>query len=1174
MRHGVVRKDNGGSSSSPLPRRRYAPEAQSSTQEIDISRLSLKTGPSQGQYRNDSSRARLGPTPVHSPTPLSPTKRPITPLDMPSIFRTPPSIAPAPRKERIEVQHSQRSGSVPRRRPPDSPTKAPREQDVSHAETLPPSIPELRPDDSLPSAGKQARQSPVASLPPQVPSTPSSVPVVPADEVSPADPLPPLIKGKLDLPQVVVCHCQLAQRRMEAKKIAWGVQYELARGVLAGLWTWDDVDESALSRLQGCNAVAAPKVMTVMADVMKSKGIVQPRGLSSSMDLWKEYDREQDAIVERQLRGLGLKGEWKGVADWYGGRIQQTVRVTKSGAAYSYLLDPPDMRKSNRFSRYLGSRRVLKMKLSPELQYNSDVVLEHLSSRFVLCGRVFVPFASKEGNIHMMEVNEDLHRNPDRSQGDDTRISLWDFVEWHNPLSMNQKQPISKWSTRFDLGLSTSVPVLRFEPGNIRFVKDIEAPHEPGTKVPAEKILTDGCGFINAAALTLIAQRLGLSSRPTAVQGRIAGSKGLWVLHPEDRLTTEPPRIWIRESQRKIKLAAFDPDSVHTIFDLVAQSNHITAPSRLSQQLIINLAENGVPTDVLKTLLEDGLRECFAALTQWDGAEAMPLLWNAVNEAGNVSKQRLQRVARGLARAIGLAGRHGADRLDTELDQENVEEGGQGSEKSLHQTVLEMIQAGFNPKKSTYLYWKMNVVVKQAMEFYLKKYHIEVPGTAEAFIVPDPFGVLEEHQIHFKASQELKDPITETNPCSISGPVLVSRNPARVASDVQKVQAVEHKALEDYVNVIVFPIKGSRSLASFLGGGDYDGDTVMVNWETSIVNGFKQPRTIDKPDDLEDKNFEKMVEDVKSFHNRLSTSTSREVHQSFLRVLLRGLGNGKIGRYSKFHDYATYVMGYSHVETIRLAYMFTTCLDSSKTGLRILQDVFSKDGKRYGMARPVCMRDADDDGGEFSTNTVAKRDGNLKPFIIELLREFGATLLDEHLRKYEEISRQFGPEARSRDPHLEAPYKEIADKLSKGTSLVSGAGALLQEAAKELGTLRKHVDAIKVQWGRSFSSGPSQKRGKQSKWGGVDALQREFAATLDLPHLSLLGDISAIRASYAYTQCSPDNARFAFALAFEDLCNIKARALGGYTLAPDFAELMAISRPAVRTLSALRAAGQ
>lgn len=63
----------------------------------------------------------------------------------------------------------------------------------------------------------------------------------------------------------------------------------------------------------------------------------------------------------------------------------------------------------------------------------------------------------------------------------------------------------------------------------------------------------------------------------------------------------------------------------------------------------------------------------------------------------------------------------------------------------------------------------------------------------------------------------------------------VSRNPTRLPSDVQKVnnhtylilmiyhkkkvRAVAHPKLSNYFNVIVFPVKGKQSLASYLGGG-------------------------------------------------------------------------------------------------------------------------------------------------------------------------------------------------------------------------------------------------------------------------------------------------------------------------------------------------------------------
>ena len=328
--------------------------------------------------------------------------------------------------------------------------------------------------------------------------------------VAPPPPPPPLVQGNLRLPLKVICHSQNVQRLMERRRISWGVQYELARGILAERWKWEDVTDRVLERLQGPNAVAAPKVRSVMTEAM-GEGNTRYHGDfgSTTRELWSvlepkarrlcelmalprnEYDREQDAILERQSRGLGLKGEWKGVKDWYGGRIQQVVRLSKSNGTFRYRLDQPSMQRSNRFARFLGSRRILQIKLSKDLQFAKDSgIPEHLGSRFLFCGRVFAPFASKDSSVYMMELNEDVDRSLDHHQGDETRISLWDFIEWHNPLSLNMNQvrvmfysqltfltsllqPMGKWLARFDLGLSTSVPVLLFEPKNIEFIEDI-----------------------------------------------------------------------------------------------------------------------------------------------------------------------------------------------------------------------------------------------------------------------------------------------------------------------------------------------------------------------------------------------------------------------------------------------------------------------------------------------------------------------------------------------------------------------------------------------------------------------------------------------------------------------------------------------------------------------------
>ena len=116
------------------------------------------------------------------------------------------------------------------------------------------------------------------------------------------------------------------------------------------------------------------------------------------------------------------------------------------------------------------------------------------------------------------------------------------------------------------------------------------------------------------------------------MQGRILGSKGVWLLHPHDRAPDAPPRIWIRPSQRKIRLLpAYTVDALaslhraHRIFDLVMPSRS-AVPARLSRLTIVNLAHNGVRTALMAQLMADGLRAEVEGLTQWDGAGAMPLM--------------------------------------------------------------------------------------------------------------------------------------------------------------------------------------------------------------------------------------------------------------------------------------------------------------------------------------------------------------------------------------------------------------------------------------------------------------------------------------------------------------------------------------------------------------------
>ena len=157
-----------------------------------------------------------------------------------------------------------------------------------------------------------------------------------------------------------------------------------------------------------------------------------------------ELEREQEAIIENATRGLGLLGSWKGETNWYGGRIQQIARLEKTSNGYKLQLSAMQkVGRSHRLARYLGSRRVLQIKI-PEQSTHSQATMrslrEFLAHKFVLLGRVFAAFSVKDDKIYLVETEEDYERSPRDSEGDQYRCSLRALVDWYNPLELNAGQ--------------------------------------------------------------------------------------------------------------------------------------------------------------------------------------------------------------------------------------------------------------------------------------------------------------------------------------------------------------------------------------------------------------------------------------------------------------------------------------------------------------------------------------------------------------------------------------------------------------------------------------------------------------------------------------------------------------------------------------------------------------
>lgn len=279
----------------------------------------------------------------------------------------------------------------------------------------------------------------------------------------------------------------------------------------------------------------------------------------------------------------------------------------------------------------------------------------------------------------------------------------------------------------------------------IPLVCSVEPP--PGEKVAAENILTDGCGLINEAALTVIFKSgvVNLAHRPIAVQGRIGGAKGMWVLHPHNN--SPAPEIWIRDSQKKIDLPTPLGRS-HRIFELLCPSRVVT-PSHLNMQVISNMSYNRVPDEAFTSLINEDLEKIVKTLTNWKAPHAMIGVAKAVHEAGRISGTRLQRVAPGNTRALGL----GRD-FHRDDEPEGNAEGDHDLSKpgppptysgrcnisqapiAIHENAYELLVAGFHPLKLEHLHTKMKKITTLAIDSSVKTFHIAVPESVEAFILP------------------------------------------------------------------------------------------------------------------------------------------------------------------------------------------------------------------------------------------------------------------------------------------------------------------------------------------------------------------------------------------------------------------------------------------------------
>ncbi|KAG8739289.1 hypothetical protein FRC10_005817 [Ceratobasidium sp. 414] len=954
-------------------------------------------------------------------------------------------------------------------------------------------------------------------------------------EMEPELPSAPILEWNLPSNFTILSYSRHHQTKFDNLGLSWGVQWEIARiAKLPGVG-WDSIPLDSLEQLCGPSAEQAPRVLSVLLrDHPNYRALnahdktIRPPNFATP---WEEYDKEEESIRDGSTARLGGDG------GYFGGKIDQIARLEIEKDEFKFTLLPPKKDKSFRFRRFMGSRRLLDVRFSEQVGRRSgDIIKFFARQALVINGRIFRAFYAQKTTVHLVETNETALRPADPLFGDDHRLSLNEFIEWHNPLYANPNQPIPKWVSRFALGFSDSQPGISFAPANIHRIDDIVAPGQTGNSA----IMTDGAGYINLSALYRLTAIMKWPSVPVCVQARFGSSKGLFILHPTDRNRDADPQIYIRPSQIKVKLHP-DPSRwcpSHRVLDVLIRAP-ISTGIQITDQVIMNLAHNGVSTETLDALTQNHIRSVdFIPLMQEDH---LTQLWDTVYNHGHVQDYKLKGLTpAALARAHGLANIQDEDdrhRLSSaRFTYEN--DPFSGAPPNYETQALGLLQAGFTPSFPP-LFNRLESIHKQLLFGLDEKCHLRIPDSALAFVIPDPLGVLEPGEVFCGFRNPVHDTYSGQEKYCITGPVLVTRNPCILPSDVRKVMAVDCGDLwtAGYHDVIVFPVKGESSQASMLGGGDYDGDTVIMIWDRAIVDQFTNSDTHYPNVD---------VSDCFDLRRGVVKDIAPNDHESVLGALLAPLAPTQVGMYGNWHMNAAKLCGLDHPETVRLGNVFTTCLDGQKTGLTLHKHVLGADSARWNSLDDRLPR---------------------KFTVIEELKD----ALDQHRKKCEIAMNERKPPLRH-DPDLLAPYKKELELCEQVPGLREELGVITafvdlmrtEHREGEFSVFKRHgaprFDRVFAGGKKTNGNGKTHSPGErqESEHAASEAYNRGMPKKFIHIRDYL---VPRIAASYAYSTDNRGEPKFSFAVAWDELCKIKAEAQGRtLSMVPRVGEALSVSR--------------
>jgi RNA dependent RNA polymerase len=672
-------------------------------------------------------------------------------------------------------------------------------------------------------------------------------------------------------------------------------------------------------------------------------------------------------------------------------------------------------------------------------------------------------------------------------------MSVGDFINHHAPILDNLHSTDLKLFARFKLGLSKTTPTVVLKQHQFRAVEGIIGDD-------GKSIMNDGCALMSLALAREISRQLGLNEIPTAIQGRISGAKGLWIVDFSKVERANSNDYWIQVSSSQSKIEPH-PVQRRTIDEYrqfeVSSYSTPSQPPALNAQFLTVLKDRGVPKTVLEDCLRDHILPYYAELRNAMTDSCLLRSW--MQEHHPIPRDR----------EVELLGAF--------PDGKNEE-------------IMCLLDAGFNGQdQNSPLRELLSSRLREYLSWWVEKVKIMIKESVFLYCIVDPCGVLEEGEVHLSLSTRWMDPQTGISSSYVDGiDGLVARNPANLPSDIQKIRFVFKQEIEHLRDVLIFSSKGKRSLASLLSGGDYDGDQCWACWHPKIVEKFVN-YSGGPPDDLTPESC-----GLTYRAEKLSTVFTSGVDEQSISAFLEkcidfNLRSPMVGQCTIEHEKLVYQTNLCNEGAIKLGALAAFLVDARKQGLEL-------NASEYAKIRVKCS-------GKVKLGTPAYKVPDAEApsrwksdNIMDYLRfEVASPQRDEILRDFH----QTFPRELHHAPHLAYPWthalkqsrgaawQQTLAKLKTDVQAVYATYKLLTVNNKADADVSQYSQAVRECFEKYLSIAPLALPDRQSGFSDKDRQHSDWRV---------------LRASCLYSEVT--KTRLTWHLAGDELCFLHSQTLG------------------------------